>query len=197
MNNYLNKAHFIVNYTLKLSIVLLTLGSIFQSSSQFCSSKEVNVPLVIFQETFFTFEFFTASVCLIRNALLWFVSVWGGGGGDVYVIYYECMDTACLFIDDSCVYARVFSFPRAPACLCAHIKTVIWSVHVSGVERRRGGRAFDLRLVCTLCSGMSACASAFSSDGCKCKLYLTKSGGQIPFPTCELSADISRSVQQV
>lgn len=34
------------------------------------------------------------------NALLWFVSVWGGEG-DMHVIYYEYMDTACLFIDDS------------------------------------------------------------------------------------------------
>lgn len=70
------------------------------------------------------------------NALLWFVSVLVGGG-DMYVIYYECMDTVCLFIDNSCVYVGFLFFsPRA--CLCAHMKTVIRSVHVTGVERWRG-----------------------------------------------------------
>lgn len=74
----------------------------------------------------------------MRNALLWFVSVLVGGG-DMYVIYYECMDTACLFIDNSCVYVGFLFFPPPRAYLCAHIKTVIRSVHVTGVERWGGG----------------------------------------------------------
>lgn len=68
----------------------------------------------------------------------------------MYVIYFEYTDTACLFIDDSVYRWDVFFFQRAYACLCAHIKRVIWRVRVTGEERRKGGRAFDLRLVCTL-----------------------------------------------
>lgn len=59
------------------------------------------------------------------NALLWFVSVLVGGG-DTYAIYYECMDTACLFIDVGCVYVGFFLFFFSTcvyACLCAHIKS--------------------------------------------------------------------------
>lgn len=77
------------------------------------------------------------------------------------LIYYEYMDTACLFIDDSpCVGGISFSFST---CVCVHIKTVIWRVHVTVVERWRGrggwggGAAFDLRLVCTLCGGAAVC----------------------------------------
>lgn len=55
------------------------------------------------------------------------------------VIYYEYMDTACLFIDDSpCVGGISFSFFFS-TCVCVHIKTVIWRVHVTGVERWKGG----------------------------------------------------------
>lgn len=78
-----------------------------------------NVPLAMFQEAFFTFEFFTVSVCFMGNALLWFVSVLVGGG-DTYVIYYECMDTACLFIDVSCVYV---GFLSPPPPLLLHVRT--------------------------------------------------------------------------
>lgn len=85
------------------------------------------------------------------------------------VIYYEYMDAACLFIDDSpCVGGISISF--FSTCVCVHIKTVIWRVHVTGVERWRRvcggeGGAFDLRLVCALCGGAAVCVSAFSPDG--------------------------------
>lgn len=69
-----------------------------------------------FQETFFSFEFFTVSVCFMGNALLRFVSVLVGGG-DMYVIYYECMDTACLFIDNSCVYVGFLFFLHVRVCV--------------------------------------------------------------------------------
>lgn len=45
--------------------------------------------------------------------------------------------------------------------MCVFLRTetaVIWSVHVTGVERQRGGGGeLDLGLVCTLCGSVSAC----------------------------------------
>lgn len=86
-----------------------------------------------------------------------------------------------------CMWDFFFSSsPRAYACLCAHIKShpecpCDWSGATEG-----GGGAFDLTVVCTLCGGAAARVSAFSSDGYKCELYLTKSRTHILIPTCEI-----------
>ncbi len=45
-------------------------------------------------------------------------------------------------------------------CVFIYAETaVIWSVHVTEVERRTGGGELDLGLVCTLCGSVSACLS--------------------------------------
>lgn len=104
----------------------------------------------------------------------------------MYVIYYECMDTACLFIDNSCVYVGFLFFsPRA--CLCAHIKTVIRSVHVTGVERGGGRLTSVLFVLCAAAQRTKRLPSAQMDINAKSKT-------QILTPTCEEHAEIGHSI---